>query len=287
MLDNQWDLPKVKLQLFAAGYCKHPEWVTIRGGKLGTVSIPAIFALIEHPVVGYILWDTGYSERFLKATDRMPNRLYRLITPVSYRSGDSAVKQLQAQGIAPEDIKIVILSHLHADHIAGLRDFPKATFMYVSEAYESVKRLRGLAAVRRAFLPELLPSDFEARTSLIMRDRRVGLPADAPFPYVLDVLGDGSLLAVDLPGHADGQIGLFLSTAHSDYFLCADAAWSREAVQENRPPHALAGVIMPNKEQYKRSFERIVNLHVKCPQLRIIPSHCPEVWSWIRGGVEL
>ncbi|TXK81877.1 MBL fold metallo-hydrolase [Paenibacillus sp. N3.4] len=288
MGNSDWKLPQVKLQLFAAGYCIHPEWVTIRGGKFGRIRIPALFALIDHPEKGYILWDTGYSERFLAATHRFPARLYRMLTPVNYRASESAVNQLRAQGIAPEDIKIVIISHFHADHIAGLKDFPNARFMFVAEAYDGVKGLSGIAALRRAFLPELLPSDLEARSTLISNDRKVELGTESsPFPYAWDVLGDGRLLAVDLPGHADGQIGLFLSTQKRTYFLCADAAWSRKAVEENRPPHPVASLIMPDKTRYRESFERVVDLQRMHPHVRIIPSHCPEVWSWVQGGERL
>ncbi|OXM82923.1 MBL fold metallo-hydrolase [Paenibacillus rigui] len=279
---------KVKLHLFAAGYCTHPEWVTLRGGGLAVIRIPAIFACIEHPEAGVLLWDTGYAPRFLEETTRLPNRLYRMTTPVGIGSEDSAVRQLADIGIRPEQVKGIIISHFHADHIAGLKDFPEALFYYAAEAYERVCRLRGLAALRRAFLPGLLPDDFLQRSRIIDPCKRVALPAAYPFTHGLDVLGDGSLLAVPLPGHADGQIGLLLSTALRDYLLCADAVWSSAAYRENRPPHPLAGLIMPSRRQYKESFERLVQLHRQVPELRILPSHCPEVWETeVKGGAEL
>ncbi|UJF34976.1 MBL fold metallo-hydrolase [Paenibacillus hexagrammi] len=278
---------QVKLRTFAAGYCTHPEWVTIRGGSLRSCRIPALFACIEHPSAGILLWDTGYSERFFAETDQLPNRLYRMLTPVHYSDADSAAKQLRAAGIEPEQVKAVIISHFHADHIAGLRDFPHAAYIYLPEAYEQVKHLKGLAALRRAFLPRLLPDDFAERSRIIDRARQVKLPQGYPFPYAMDVLGDGSLLAVDLPGHADGQIGLLLSTHSHNYLLCADAAWSSRAYRENRPPHPLTGLITPSFKQYANSFNKLVALHRQHPELRIVPSHCPEVWeNWIQGGAE-
>ncbi|MEI7026786.1 MBL fold metallo-hydrolase [Paenibacillus sp. y28] len=279
---------KVKLRLFAAGCCTHPEWVTLQGGSLRSSRIPAIFACIEHPRLGVILVDTGYSAEFRKETRRLPARLYRWITPVTFEEKDRAVHQLGACGMTAEQVQSIIITHFHADHIAGLKDFPSARFLYLPEAYDAVKRLQGLSALRRAFLPGLLPERFEQRSALIDRDRQVKLHADVPFPYALDVLGDGSLLAVDLPGHADGQIGLFLSTEQHDYFLCADAAWSSRAIRENRPPHAAAEVIMPSREQYRDSFGRLVELHRCRPELRIVPSHCPEVWAnWTAEGGQL
>lgn len=279
---------KVGLRLFAAGYCTHPEWVTIRGGSSRNCRIPALFACIEHPEFGTVLVDTGYSGTFLRETDRLPGRLYRAVTPVSLREEDSAVHQLEACGIAAEQVRTIVITHFHADHIAGLNDFPNAQFLYLPQAYDAVKRLRGLAALRRAFLPGLLPERFEERSRPIQPDRRIALPPEFPFPYALDTLGDGSVLAVELPGHADGQIGLLLATERHDYMLCADAAWSGKAVRENRPPHPIAGLIMPDRRQYADSFGRLVELQRRFPLLRIVASHCPEVWQhWTRGDEPL
>jgi glyoxylase-like metal-dependent hydrolase (beta-lactamase superfamily II) len=116
----------------------------------------------------------------------------------------------------------------------------------------------------------------------------VALPPGFPFPYAFDALGDGSVLAVELPGHADGQIGLLLATERYDYLLCADAAWSGKAVRENRPPHPVAGLVMPSRKQYADSFGKLVELRRRFPRLRIVASHCPEAWRhWTRGGEPL
>lgn len=56
----------VELYLGAAGYCTHPEFLTLRGGRLKPVPFPAGFACIIHPVHGPILLDTGYSSRFFQ-----------------------------------------------------------------------------------------------------------------------------------------------------------------------------------------------------------------------------
>ncbi|TMV52311.1 MBL fold metallo-hydrolase [Paenibacillus mesophilus] len=279
---------KVGLRLFAAGYCTHPEWVTIRGGSLRNCRIPALFACIEHPTFGTVLVDTGYSGRFLRETDRLPGRLYRAVTPVFFREEDSAARQLEHCGITAEQVRVIIITHFHADHIAGSKDFPNAQFVYLPKAYDAVKRLRGLAALRRAFLPGLLPDRFEERSRPIRPDARIALPPEIPFPYALDALGDGSVLAVELPGHADGQIGLLMATERHDYLLCADAAWSGRAVRENRPPHPIAGLIMPDRRQYADSFRKLVELKRRFPKLRLVASHCPEVWrEWVPGGEPL
>lgn len=265
----------VKLTLRSAGSCFHPEALTLRGGTLRPVEFPAGYACIVHPLHGPILFDTGYSSRFFAETARLPAALYRHITPVRFEDRQGAASQLQAAGIRPEQVRYVVLSHFHADHIGGVRDFPQAKFIYAAAAYEAVRKLRGLSAVRAGFLPGLLPEDFASRSLPFGDEEAVScFGAGFPFRQGWDLLGDGSLLAVALPGHAAGMIGLFVSDKQHDYLLCADAVWSSRAYREQRPPHPLAALIMSSRSDYKRSFKLLSELHQREPRLRIVPSHC-------------
>ena len=70
-------MTRVRLHLLTVGRCRHPEWVTIRGGGLRPIEFPALAALIVHPTIGPILYDTGYADRFETATQPFPERFYR------------------------------------------------------------------------------------------------------------------------------------------------------------------------------------------------------------------
>ncbi|WP_353056713.1 MBL fold metallo-hydrolase [Paenibacillus polysaccharolyticus] len=287
----------VKLYLGAAGYCTHPEFLTLRGGSFRPVRFPAGFACILHPDHGPILLDTGYSSRFFEETARLPNALYRHITPVVFREEDSAVRFLKQIGLVPSDVRYVILSHFHGDHIAGAKDFPEARFIYLPRAYDSVRSLGSIAAVKAGFLAGLLPDDFIQR-SLPVNDPAkrwadmsettgVKTPSGFPWEEVYDLFGDGSLLGVEVSGHAEGMMGLLLRTEQHDYFLCADAVWSSRAFREQRRPHALAGIIMSDRQEYRQNFDKLVHLHQQFPGLRIVPSHCQEALSaWGTEGTE-
>ena len=50
--------------------------------------------------------------------------------------------------------------------VAGLLDFPRAEIVTLREAYEEVAGRTGVRALLRAFVPALLPPDFERRTRL-------------------------------------------------------------------------------------------------------------------------
>jgi|GEM_PF-3960431 hypothetical protein len=150
----------VKLTLLSAGYCNGQENHTLRNGRRVSRRYPALFALLQHPTEGYILFDTGYARRFYDVTRYFPNRLYNLITPVTITEEETAVSKLSALGIQPQQIRYVIVSHFHADHVAGTKDFPNARFICSETACIFARNTRGLRALSAAYIPELLPDDF-------------------------------------------------------------------------------------------------------------------------------
>jgi glyoxylase-like metal-dependent hydrolase (beta-lactamase superfamily II) len=266
----------VKVSIFSAGFCSCPEHIAIQGGRWQNIHFPAMFALFEHPRFGAMLFDTGYSERFFTETEHFPNRLYRMLTPVSLRPEQLAVRQLSALNIQPADITHIFISHFHADHIAALDDFPRAKFVYLPQALESTRSLHGLAALSRAWLPGLIPTDFSERAAPVaMAVPRSLTPEYAPFTTGFDLLGDESLLAVELPGHATGQMGVFArDESGSSYFFVADAAWLARSISANRPPHQLANFIFPDPGAYRKTLADLHQFYANRPEVRLIPSHC-------------
>lgn len=280
------ELTAVQFELMCAGYCTHREKITLQTGSWKQIRIPALFGLIEHPKLGPVLFDTGYAEHFERECSRSPYSLYKRATPVFFEPHEGAAAQLQARGIRPEEVRHVILSHFHADHVAGCADFPNATFYCFRTAYDFVKEKRGLAAVRCGFVPGLLPCDFEERVVFIDEGEKMELPVELEaFEAGYDVFGDGSLLAIDLSGHAVGQLGLFFYTANKQpVLLCADAAWSSRAYREAVSPHLLAYSLFPDRIAYNDSLSRLHLTHKCYPQLMIIPSHCGEWWEQVKKG---
>ncbi|WP_237642514.1 MBL fold metallo-hydrolase [Stenotrophomonas panacihumi] len=264
-------------RLYEAGHCRHPELATRRGGSLRTCTFPALVSLLRHPRHGWILFDTGYSAHFLRATRAFPERLYRMVTPVHLQEGESLVAQLARDGIGPRDIAWVVVSHLHGDHIGGLADFPHARIACAREAWDDLHARPRLDALRLGLLPGLV-AGVAPRSLQWFEDLPAGSPP-APlqgFGRSFDLFGDGSLLLVPLPGHAAGHYGALFEAAGGPVFLVADASWSSQAIRDNVPPPAVVTGWLGDTAAWRDTLARLHALHHAWPALRLVPSHCHE-----------
>lgn len=228
--------PVLRYHVLDTGYCLASEHHVLKGGRRRRFACHATAALLCHPTQGWLLWDTGYAPRMLDLTRRFPFRLYRLATPLRLRPQQAVVAQLPRLGIDQRQIRTLLISHFHADHIAGLRDFTEAELVASREAVASIERLAGLRALRRGFIPGLLPDDFDARLAALDTFCGPALPGLGP---THDLYGDGSVLLMCLPGHARGQIGMLAHTERGDILFAADGCWLTRSVRERRPPAAL------------------------------------------------
>jgi glyoxylase-like metal-dependent hydrolase (beta-lactamase superfamily II) len=325
--------PRVALHLFQVGSCRQLERVTLRGGRWRIIEFPALVALILHPAHGPILYDTGYADHFTAATRPFPERLYRWLTPVRLPAEERLGAQLGRFGLRLTDVERVLISHLHADHVAGLRDLPRAGFMALAadvaghlgrerrgdnegreggeggegrgdlEARQDLEGREGLEGceggdgrmpaagggrggrrtaagawrfLRRGELPDLLPPDFAARLALADEQPAADLgPAWAPFERGFDLLGDGSLIGIPLPGHSPAQLGVLLRTEEDrPVLLAADACWSARAWREQRLPACLVRPLFADWPAYRRTLAGLRQVAERHPDLAIVPSHC-------------
>lgn len=273
--------PAVRMRLLDTGYCTADTSHMLRGAPHDTVRCHALVALIDHPRHGPILWDAGYAPRLLDALRPWPFPLYRLATPLFLDPQLAAAAQLEQFGLRPADVGHVIVSHFHADHIAGLRDFPAAAIVADADALDSVPGLDSLAALRRGFVPALLPADFVDRVRPIFR---FDGPEVAPFGPAHDLFGDGSLLLVRLPGHARGQVGLLLRTAVGPYLLAADGAWLSQSIRELRGPGRPGYLLADDPRALDATLAKLNAFALANPGVTIVPTHCPESYALAQRG---
>ncbi len=270
------DHPFVACHLLDTGYCLASEHHLIRGGQRREVQCHSLAALLHHPTHGWLLWDAGYAPRMLAATERFPYALYRRITPLRLNPALAVVNQLARWDLTPRDIRRVIISHFHADHIAGLRDFPHAAFIATQAAYDGIHGKQGIGALRRGFIPALLPDDFTQRTELLPAFAGEDLPG---LGATHDLFGDGTLRLVALPGHARGQIGLLAQTARGPVLFAADGCWLTRSIATNTPPHPITNLLADDPKAVRRTISGLHAFAQAQPHVIIIPSHCPEAFA--------
>lgn len=161
----------------------------------------------------YFLWDTGLPLSRLGAGQ------------TSVGGGRAVLKraitdQLRDIGIAPEDIKLVGLSHDHSDHSGQLASFPHATLMIGAQDMDVV---RGTAPAFNLDRTEFAPwTHGGAPVDEVTGDR--------------DVFGDGRVTMLATPGHTPGHHSLLVRLPSGPVILTGDLWHFREQKQVHGVP---------------------------------------------------
>lgn len=267
----------VHLDLLDTGFCTARSSLIATGTGWNQVRCHAPAFLIRHPEHGAVLFDTGYAPRLVDAFAQWPDRLYKYATPTTF--GTPVVEGVQRFGLRASDVRLVIVSHLHADHVAGLRDFPQGRFIITRDALALQQVSRGVDAVRRGIVQQLFPRDFGQRCDVIDGFAHTALPH---LGATHDLFGDGTIRLLQLPGHARGQLGAMLRTPAGEVLLCADGAWTTRAFRELRAPHAVTALMQDDMATVRTTLRAIHDFALSHPGVTILPTHCPETLRW--GG---
>lgn len=159
--------------------------------------------------------------------------------------GHGLLESLARGGVAPDDIDVVVLSHLHFDHAGGLLSafradhefelvFPRATFVVGERALERARRPH--PRDRASFIPELLPLlDASGRLHVV--------PEGAEFTQLL---GERVRLRSS-EGHTPGMRLAEMRGAAATAVFCADLVPGR------------AWVHLPVTMGYDRAPEQLID----------------------------
>ena len=79
--------------------------------------IPCYCVLVQHPVLGNVLFDTGIDDGY---ESRWPKNLLEEYPVKQFHRVEDRLGEL---GLCPNDIDMLILSHMHFDHAGNLRLF--------------------------------------------------------------------------------------------------------------------------------------------------------------------
>lgn len=252
---------------FACGYCTNNIKNIFSGVKKKKIIFEAGVFLIKHREYGYILYDTGYSTKILEK--KLKYFLYRFLNPINIRKEAMINFQLEKRGIKTEDIKYIILSHLHPDHIGGLEFFPKAQIIVTKKCFEEYRK-NSLCSL---IFKELLPENFENSLSIIEN-----LSENKSFKYLktYDLFSDESIFLTELDGHSSGQCCVYIES--KKLFIAADATWRTEFLDTIDKMKLLPRLIQNNFSEYKKSISILKN--IQNDGIRILVSHDKSSRVW-------
>jgi N-acyl homoserine lactone hydrolase len=188
--------------------------------------------------------------------------LFRATRP----SEEAFEEQLAGLGIEPEEVELVVMTHLHADHTGGMRLLPNAEFVCARREW---KAAHGRTPALGGYVPSHLPGDSRVRP--IDFDRE-GEPY-GPFSRSVDLLGDGTIRLLSTPGHTPGHMSVLVQLPHGPVLLVGDAAYTRRHIEEELLPFFTI-----DDKLYLRSLREIRAFAEREPDVPLVPFHDPDAW---------
>jgi glyoxylase-like metal-dependent hydrolase (beta-lactamase superfamily II) len=221
------------------------------------IDLPVSSILLRHPQAN-VLFDTGCHPSVAENAEARWGEIAKYVTPIM-GPGENVITELASLGLEPDDIDIVVNSHLHPDHCGCNALFKKATFMVHGRELEAAKTPGSIA---RGYLA--VEWDYPLPMELLSGER--------------DVFGDGRMVVIPLPGHTPGSIGALVPLEQSGAFLIASDAVSLRA--------SLDRDIVPrntwNSDAFLKSLAEI--RRIERGGATVICGHDAQQWSTLRKG---
>jgi N-acyl homoserine lactone hydrolase len=198
-----------------------------------------------------VLFDTGLSPRAVPG-------LLRSDPLARFSDEDLLVHRLEALGLGPDDVDLVVLSHLHYDHAGGAALFPQSELVVQQDEYAY------------AHYPAAFFAPFYYRKNFDLPGYRWRL---------LD--GDTALVpgvtALRTDGHTPGHQSLLVELPDTGpVILAGDCCYWQEHIDAERVP----GVVW-NPTLAMHAIKRLKTL-ARVTGGRIFPSHDPVFWASVK-----
>lgn len=204
---------KMKLYVMKVGVINLPSkgHMTPGSGMSEPISMPAYCYLIEHPK-GLALVDTGMTNG----------------GPSIVKDNQIVYNQLAVLGYKPEDVKYVVMTHLHVDHAGYMAAFPDSTFVVRKEE------------LKAAWWPEKCEGGYIFDQYKDTRNFKYIQPGDNE---EFDLFCDGTVTLIDTKGHTRGHQSVIVALENAGKIvLVSDAA----SLRENLESMILPGVCSNN-----------------------------------------
>lgn len=224
--------------------------------------------VIEHDD-GVVLFDTGQDRASVTDPSYFPDGpvgvLYRRLARFDIAADETLSAGLARLGYEPSDVTTAVISHLHQDHIGGVREIAHADLLVSRDEWRWFRRplpeVRGLLT-QHIDVPGLrwTPIDFAPLDD----------PALRPFTAGHDLFGDGSLVLLPTPGHTPGSMSLLVRRPDaSPLLLVGDLTYDLDALERG----ATSGV--GSRRHLDRTRQRVLALRSANPGMALLAAHDP------------
>ncbi|HET6972139.1 MAG TPA: MBL fold metallo-hydrolase [Phenylobacterium sp.] len=252
---------------FGAAGATSPVWKNTASGLL-----------VRHPK-GHVLIDAGWSRAMTRQLGELSPQKRPMAERLVAGAGDKtpAPEALAKTGETPAQLRYILPTHAHYDHMAGAEDLPGAPILLAPAEIDYLKTELAApdivaASDIRALQPRFRPIAFKARPHL-------------GFARSFDLYGDGAIVAVPLPGHTPGSVGVFVKAGGKTAFLIGDAAFVGEAVEKGLPKNpALRPVVDNDGPAADAQAKALAAFHVAHPEIAIVPAHDRTAWEALFGA---
>ena len=200
----------------------HPApWTGWLRPRSARIEVPVSTYLITHSE-GTVLVDTGWHTDVRTDQRSHLGRFAHSIFRARLPPGMAVQEQLDQRGLSPEDLDLVVLSHLHADHASGLEHVADARKIVVSEPEWAARETMGYISSMWAGI-DVEPVALE----------RIGF---GPTGRGRDLFGDGSVILVYTPGHSPGHLSILVDSGVGWVLLAGDVGYASRSWEDGILP---------------------------------------------------
>ncbi len=227
------------------------------------------------------LVDTGFGVRDYTTPSRHV-RLFTKVNGIPCDLNETAASQIAKLGFKLEDVREVILTHLHLDHAGGIIDFPWADVHVFQLEYETATSRRRFSWVDRiGYTQEHMSSDTNWVMHTFRGEKWFGLNC-------VRVLEEPSynVLLIPLVGHSRGHCGVSVDTGDGWLLHGGDAYVRDMQIDINNPRDPFPVFIRPfTRQLFPQEALKLLRLlrREQSEHLTIFSSHDPIAYSRLQG----